>query len=168
MRKITWFGRRASLDGVNCHSTLIDWTLDVSKQPPQSLPPPPLFTRLLSFWQHVPIRLQIHLIQPHPPRPLQQFPSHIHDQHDGQLDVERHETHAVEARAETAPALDEDEDTVQNDGCVGAERVSPVPKGKEVCFALESKSGAETDGGDSDRDPAQLVGYADDVLKPRP
>jgi hypothetical protein len=111
----------------------------------------------LQLLRHIPIRLQVHHIQTYPLRSLNQLPSDVHDKHDGQLDVEADETHAVEVRAETAPALNEDEDAVEDDGQVGADGVGPVSEWEQVRFALEGEGGTEADRGYADGDPTQLV-----------
>jgi hypothetical protein len=60
-------------------------------------------------------------------------------------------------RAETAPALNEDEYGVEDDGKIRANGVGPVSEWEEVCFALESEGGTEADRGYADGDPTQLV-----------
>lgn len=111
----------------------------------------------------IPIRSQVHLIEMDEPRPLNQLPDQKHDNHDRDLDVERHKVDGLEGRAEAGPALHEDQDDVQADGDDGADGVCPVLEGEEVFEVLAADGGAEAEGSDADADPGDLVGDADDA-----
>lgn len=113
--------------------------------------------------QIIPISNQVHLIQMHEPRLLNQLPGQKHDNHDRDLDVERHKVDGLEGRAEAGPALHEDQDDIQPDGDDGADGVRPVLEGEEMLEVLPADGGAEAQGGDADADPRDLVGDADDA-----
>lgn len=91
----------------------------------------------------IPIRNQIHLIQPYKPRPLNQLPRRKHAHHNRDLDVEGDEIDGLEGRAEAGPALHEDQDDIQADGDDGAYGIRPVLEGEEVLQVLGADGGAE-------------------------
>ena len=111
----------------------------------------------------IPIRPQIHISRPNKPRALDKLPAQEHDNHDRDLDVIRHEIHALKVRAEAFPALHEHEHAVEADGEDGAVGVRPVLEGEEVFETLGADGAAEAEGGDADADPGELVGDADDA-----
>lgn len=119
---------------------------------PLRLPLPALLLGLLILHQ-IHIRLEIHLGQLDHLCLLQNLPHHVHEQHDGQLDVEADKVDAAELGAEAAPALDEDEEAVEDDAEPGADGVRPVLEGQEVRLVLHGEGAAEADRGDADGDP---------------
>lgn len=122
-----------------------------------------LFLHLLFSRVHV--RLKVHFVQGHKLGPLEYFPAQIHDQHDGQFDVEADEANAVKRWAEAAPALHQDQERVEDDGEPGAIRVRPVLKGQQMRLALAGDGGAEAERSDANGNPAELVTNPDNATR---
>ena len=51
----------------------------------------------------------------HKLRSFEKFPADEHDEHDWQLDVERDEIHGFKVGREAAPALDQNQNAVEDD-----------------------------------------------------
>lgn len=98
------------------------------KQPSDNALRTGLPPRLLLYLDFDSIRVshQVHLRQFDSLCLLDELPSQVHDEHDGQLDVEADKADAVELRAEAGPALDEYQEAVEDDAEPGAVGVSPV------------------------------------------
>lgn len=110
------------------------------------------------------IRLEVHLVQVHKLGPLEEFPAEVHDQHDGQFNVETDKADAVEFGAEAAPSLDKHEKRVEHDRNPRAERISPVLEREQMRLALAGDGGTEAKRSDADGDPAELVGNTDEAI----
>lgn len=111
---------------------------------------------------------EVHLTQVDETSTLEELPKHKHNNHDRNLDVIGDEIDAAKFRAETRPALDQDEHGVEADRQDGTDRVCPVLERKQVFESLGFDTGAEAQRRETDADPGQLVRDADNVLQPRP
>lgn len=107
---------------------------------------------------------EIHVVQFNPFSLLDQFPAQVHDQHDGQFDVEADKANRIKFRAEAAPPLDEYQETVEKNGQPGSVGVCPVLEGEEMRLALALKPGSESDRGHANCDPRQLIGNTDQTV----
>lgn len=131
-----------------------------SEQPTENVSrprPAPLLLLGLLVIGSVDVGDEVHLVQLDKLGALVELPRHVHGEHDGKLNVEAHEADGVEAGAEARPSLDQDEKAVEEDGCPRSVGVRPVLEGEEVSSALALEAGAESDRGDADGDPAELV-----------
>lgn len=110
---------------------------------------PMSFVHQLVILDGIDIGLQIHIACLDKLCSLDQLPSHKHDSHNRQLDVVAHKVDATEGWAETAPALYEDENTVEDDSDPWSPWVSPVLEWKQVGLTLCFKAFAEPYRGDT-------------------
>lgn len=114
--------------------------------------------------QIISIRNQIHYTPPDEPCPFHQFPNQKHNKHNRNLNIERHEIHHLEHRTKTRPSLHENEHDIQSSREDRTEWISPVLERQEVFEVLLADGSAETEGGNADADPGELVRDADNVL----
>lgn len=106
---------------------------------------------------------EIHIERPNEFGAFDQFPAKEHGDHNGDFDIEGDKIDDFEVRTETFPSLDEDEDGVEPNSDDRAHGVSPVFEGEEVFHVSLAEGGSESERGDADADPGELVGDANDA-----
>lgn len=115
-----------NLNGIYRSPETVIYTLQKLSNP---LNKPLKKTLLAPLLEGISIRLQIHLMQLYKLGPLNDLPTHKHNQHNRQFHIKAHETDAVKSRAEAGPPLHEHDHDVENYANPGPDWVCEVTEG---------------------------------------